>query len=403
MKINKYNLEGYLKRTSNLFLILLFPGFVIYNIVVAYNIIPPILGGGYGIISVIYLACMLPVLLSLNLFLHNATRIYIFLLVSFCGYLLFVAFLNYFIYYDHIIELAVLQTVEALFFMLVLFLLGFFVNLNKRLYFLFISFIVVSLVLILFYIFKTGEVVFYVRQLADESVSDSVSSYQGFARSAMVVSLVTLSMTNVLSKYMLIFLFCTLILFFLGARSELIGTVFAAALLIPLKFKVSFTRLTQLALFSLLMMFSISLAYRNFSTNRIFQLLDVSEAGSWVARSELKEIAIKQIKENPLFGYFGGHIIDGGTTGSYSHNFLSAWAGFGFITFLIYILLCLIPVIEFSLLALKKKSYSNKFYLCLGFGLAILLLVITSKSLYWFMPGLVWGMYLNVKRDIYER
>lgn len=402
MIVTSSSIDNYLNKTSNFFLVLLYPGFAIYNIIIAYGYIPPILGGFYGPVSILYLICMTPVFFRYRLLLNPKTGLYIYLVITFFSLTLFIAFSNYQFYYNLYVKAAFFQTIEAITLIFSVFLLGFFINLTERLYKIFIFLIVVSLLLILLYVAKTGEVFFYAQRISVDSAVDSVSTYQGFARSAMMIAFISLTAVSKLGRYMLVYLVSICILFFLGARSELVGVIFAAGLVVFFKFKMSSFRVLQLLIFLLVIIAAVSIAYENFSSNRIFQLIDISDSNSWISREELERIAITQIKNNPFFGYFSGHVAEGGSTGSYSHNILSVWAGFGFITFLVYSLLCLIPVIDFSISAIREKKQTDKFYLCLMFSYFALLLLIFAKPVFWFIPGFVWGMYLNVKREKYE-
>lgn len=403
MNVKLSSIDDYLNRVSNLFLVLLYPGFAIYNTIIAYGYIPPVLGGFYGPVSIIYLICVTPALLRYKIFLSKRTGPYIYLVFIFFMLISFIAFSNYYLNYSSYVKLAFFQTIEAVTLIFSVFFLGFFIKLNRRLYKIFIFSMIVSLLLILIYVIKTGEVFFYAKQISVDSGTDSVSSYQGFARSAMMIAFISLAMTSKLSKYMAIYLISICILFFLGARSELVGVVFAAGLIVFLKFKIDFFRILQLFVFLLIIIAAIYLAYDKFSSNRIFQLVDISDASSWISREAFESIAINQIKNHPFLGYFAGHIIEGGSIGAYSHNILSVWAGFGFIAFLVYSLVCLIPVIDLSISAVKKKKQTDQFYLCLMFSFFVVLLIVFAKPVFWFVPGFVWGMYLNVRKNSYER
>ncbi|WP_201532116.1 hypothetical protein [Psychrobacter sp. LFX-11D] len=399
MNIKKKLIDDYLAYISSFTIILLFPGFALYNTLVAYGFITPIFGGFFGLFSVIYLILVLPMLLRLPVFLDNKSLGYFIILIFLYVYIFLFSTTNYLLDSRAGIEDAYFQIIETMTLTLAIFFIGFFVDLNQKIYKILLYTILVSAALLLFYFLKTGQVMFYAKSFADDNATEYVSTYQGYARSAIITSLIVLSMTNRLARYLFIYMLSIFILFILGARSEFVGLVLSGTLLLLLRFKINIIQFLKLLSFCVLGLIVLYFSYDSFSGGRGAQVFDLANDTSWEARKSLEQIGLNQIIQHPILGYFGGHILEGGSRGSYIHNVLSVWAGFGLISFILYVLLCFIPFFHCILIALKDKQQTDKFYFCLSLSSVVVLLILFSKSFFWVLPGFVWGLYLSINRS----
>ncbi len=399
MNIKKESINDYLVNVSGIFIVLLFPGFSFYHTAVAFGIIPPVFGGFFGFFSVFYILLISPFFLNFSRFIDKETKNYFYLLVCFFTYMFLYSSVNYLLSSSLEVYFAYVQFLEFIVLALVMFFIGYFVQLNQTLYNVLFCLLLFSSALLLYYVLSTGQVMFYAKVLAIDSTSDSISTYQEFGRSALIASLILLSMTKQVGRYLFVYLVSIFVLFILGARSEFVGLCFSGFLVFLIKFRLSLLRVLQLSSIIILGAIFISQVYEKLLGGRSIQLFNMSKDVSWQGRKSLEQLGLNHIEENPILGYFAGYIIDGGATGAYVHSILSVWASFGLLPFVLYTLLCFIPLLYCIQFALKNKNQSDKFYLCLSLSLVIILLILFSKSIFWLIPSLAWGVYFSVKKE----
>ena len=133
--------------------------------------------------------------------------------------------------------------------------------------------------------------------------------------------------------------------------------------------------------------------------SRQFEVLDISSSKSWRGRLALQKKALGQIAENPLLGKFGGHVLTEDTgkfkkghTGRYSHNALSAWVSYGLAGFLLYVSLTLYGCLVSARQVILKQRDEPLWMFAFTLNFVCLLLIIVSKSVYWPLPALGWGV-----------
>lgn len=399
MNIGRFKLKKNQKRIANGFFFLLFPGFAIYNSFVAYGFIPAFLGGYFGVVSVFFIIFISPFILisCKELFLRDVD--FSFLLAAFYFYIITWVLINYIFYSDYYVDLASIQSLELIILTLAMFFLGMSIDLDSQRFkkcnlFVFI----VSAAMLIFYVATTGNVMFYAKSLAEQN--DAISTYQGYARSAFVLCLAVLSTAKKQTNFLVLSVLSFLILFVLGARSELVATVFGIFVIYVSLFKFNLKSFFYVSVLCLALFTVVFFLYDMNSAGRQFQLLNVEDSSSWISREGLEDIALKQIAQSPILGIYGGHVSEGGSTGSYAHNILSAWAGFGFFGFLLYLMLFIYPMLSgFRAIYILRRVDSTVVF---SFSLAVscFLLVLFAKSFYWFVPGLMWGAFINSKRAI---
>jgi hypothetical protein len=115
-----------------------------------------------------------------------------------------------------------------------------------------------------------------------------------------------------------------LALFSIGARSEFVGFFPMIALI---EFLLSNSSVSYFAkIFALIVIIVCSgyFLYSEYSENRIFNLINMNDDASAIARYELTARAWESIKKSPLFGDYASYAL-----GEYSHNLLSAWVDLG--------------------------------------------------------------------------
>jgi hypothetical protein len=236
------------------------------------------------------------------------------------------------------------------------------------------------------------------------AVSDeAVATYQGFARSMMVTSILILAFVDTLWKRILISLASIAIVFLMMARSELYGLI-VAILVVEGIYAIRRGRrmailMVAIAGFTLLVLNNLEYLM----SSRQLQILNLSEATSWLARQEAQRIALEQISHSPLSGMFGGHYYASptGGLGNYAHNALSAWVTLGLPGFLIYVGLSLWATAGsvMKLLRTEDSAWRLSVYL----NASAFVLIIFAKSVFWTPVALGWGVYIGTSHLLRRR
>lgn len=395
MKITKLSLESYLHKTTNIFFLLLYPGFVIYNMLLLYGVVPVLPTGYFPLFSLLYLLAMTPV----AYFLFGSPKSSFYTLITVCMFslVLLVALLNYLFVEEWYIGPAFKQFFESFALLLLSMVMGYWLRFDGFLYKYSRLFIFVAFIFAAWFVVSTGNVMFYARALAQDA--EGISTYQGFARSIAVVGIVLLAYQTSVRRIMLYGSAVVLLLMVNGARSEMLGFSFAFIVIGFFATK-NIQNKILFVVFGLLVVLAVFFGSELFlEGNRVFQLKDLKSASSWQARQYLQDVAVEHIKGEPLFGMFGGHVNSNGSIGSYSHNILSLWAGFGLIPFLLYLLMLLVPLVVMSKLFLDASNVTTALRYCFMIGCFSVLLLFFAKSFYWFVPGLYFGAYMSIRNS----
>ena len=182
------------------------------------------------------------------------------------------------------------------------------------------------------------------------------------------------------------------VLFLNGARSEFIGLVMIIGLFEVINSK---NRLWVITGFSVLVSGLVTAIYLSSSlinsNNRVVDLLNnAAQNESSLTRINLTNSALKTIYENPFMGKFGDY-----ESGHYAHNIFSVWVDLGFIGFVLYCVLLLIPFIYVSYLMVIKKRSSEVLIVLMCLIYISVLLVIFSKSFSYILPPAAFGLFSN--------
>lgn len=219
----------------------------------------------------------------------------------------------------------------------------------------------------------------------------NTASYQGFSRSITLTALLALSFIGSVYFRTLVTALCACIIFLAAARAELFGFVFCVIVLEAL---LSWRRGANLLFLVLLGGCASAILFLSFDAllaSRQLEIFDLGNSTSWSARQELSKIAWEQIVQNPLSGLFGGDRLIGG--GEYAHNALSAWVTYGFFGFILYYGLALIAFGKSIIRLFNHDVPMARFALYLN--TFSLLLITFSAPVFWSVIGLGWGVLLN--------
>jgi O-antigen ligase len=358
--------------------------------------IPPFLGGLFGPMSLLYFMIFLILFPFTYRKILNASPLFyastlLFFIFCFCWVLA-----HYLINKEPYIEMASIQALSSLVMWLALFFIGIhFSYENKIVVRLFIVFFIIISIGLIYFTFATGKTMFYAIRLFDVEDDAGVASYQGFARSALVCATLVFCYKQNFYKRVATALASVIILFLLGARSELYGFLFFCGIYFM---AISTKRLKWLLLSICLLVIICLVVVLNFEwllQSRQLEVVDLSQSKSWIERQHVQDMALKQISDNPVFGYFGGHIADTGKMGSNAHNALSAWLAYSFLGFFTYLALTVVATVHSFICLMKFDDISPRWLFAFALNSICFLLVIASKSVLWALPALGWGMYVN--------
>ncbi|MET0857970.1 MAG: hypothetical protein ABWY27_14535 [Telluria sp.] len=217
---------------------------------------------------------------------------------------------------------------------------------------------------------------------------DSLSTYQGFARSYLVTFLCVIAHTRRLPVRALWYLAGAASLYLNTARSEFVALLFA----IPI---IEFYFSRQKLLFILVLVLLATLVGVNFDSilahlpsNRILELLDLSHSNSAILRDHMLADAKQTILASPIFGDYASY-----TPGHYAHNILSAWVDLGLFGFVFLLALLIWPAISMGVTGFFSTRNSGDFVL--GFALVSVTMLLLFKSHYFsdMLIGAVIGAY----------
>lgn len=366
---------------------LLYPGFFFYHFLVATGGVPPFLGGFYGVVT----GLMLPVLILF--FVYGVYRKHIrinrldvvfFLLCLYC--LLWACIYKVFgsdyqgggDIFVHSISGVFIWMVNYILFRRV-------ESIQRR-----------GLLLLLlsgFWMLGVAwgnEVAggYIARNFADLSVQDVIASYQGFARSAVV--LLFILMAWVAKRWLMVVYYMGLVLLFLlSARSEFVGFFVVGFVIVTMRLGVRKYLLLASPVFIFGFFVLLDAAYDFGRSSRILGLMDLQADTSLANRMEMNSRALSSILEHPFIGDYGAYIVGGGI-GDYAHNMLSAWVDFGLIGFIAFSYL-LLSAIHISTGAVRRNAFDDKALIGFSFALFGLILAIFAKSMFFPLFAAGWG------------
>lgn len=405
---------------------LLFPGFLFYHQFVAMELIPPFAKGLFGYTSlgtVMILFALLP--WNVDWLRKVIKNRYIQWALIFLIYTSVWTIVHYLLLSESYITKASIQSVETIILWACLFFVGLLLPLEsktlQRLFF--ISFVII-LSYLAYYSISTGSIVYVARKLYGNSTD--ISSYQGFARSVLIILLFLMAFIHSARMRAFYILGGIFVLFLLASRSEfyaflalsftlciiwgirnpkyLLILLFASLELLILakpviapQVKVLFPSKPANGAVEVIPSPTPSETQRQEkpavspNVNRQLQVLDLPSTKSWISRQYLQKVAVEQIMENPLIGKFGGHVT-GNHTGRYAHNALSAWVTYGLVGFLLYISLAMYGFLVAAREVILKQQATPIWAFAFTLNFVCLLLIIVSKSVYWPLPALAWGV-----------
>ena len=379
-------------RLSLFFVFLLFPGVFFYSSAVASGVIPAALGGGFGVVAAVALAVLLPLVIVDASKLSGKGLLITVIFFIFIFYIISWLLMHYFFGDIFQKSLDVLfQVVTVIATWLALFSIGYFFppKLSKE----YLSVLLACMGCIALIVFMNTDFrhLIFLVGLSD---ADGALSYQGLSRSAAVTGLVLLSVIRGIRLSFIIAVILLTTVFFVGARSELVGVVVVLPFIAYLHYRHRpMATVSAVIVVSMMVVGMTIYSYDELSTSRQFQLLNISESSSGMERASLYSQALDAIKEAPILGDYAGQVRRHDSTGAYAHNALSAWRQFGVVGFVLYLSLSFISLtLSVKLLRERRSQEADLPRITATLSLFFLVLMLGAKSVFWAFPALSWGL-----------
>jgi hypothetical protein len=377
---------------AHLAFLALFPGFFFYQSALGLGDIPAVLGGYFSPVALAFA----PVLATLYLVKVKRERHFLartdFLFFCFLLYFFFVVALNFSIGADKDIVASHLVAIIHFF---VVFLIFRMAEFNSKTIKWSAFLCLIGMTFLIFYFSVDGS--FYLKQEGNSSDSESVATYQGFARSYFLTFLIVMPFMKRLPMRLLAYLICVPALFLNGARSELMALIVAIVLI-----EISHARYWLALLVGSLIIFTPLILYfddiiRMLPDNRSLELLHLSQSSSWEARKFLFAHALRTIGQNPLLGDYANYFGVG--IGAYAHNIFSAWVDLGLFGFLYLLCMLVFPMYFLFVDVVFRKGKTKPDELVLAFSLMFvtLFLLFTSKSYTYMLIAAALGSYSSYR------
>lgn len=375
---------------------IVFPFFIFYHTLISFEVIKPIFGSLLGVASFLIVLTFIISYIDLRRTTISKISVYEFLVGTFYLYTFLWTVLNFVLNGHHYYVVASFyQVIAFLGVSLSLYFIGKYIYLDKIRVLISISFLIFSIFLF-FYTILTGQFSFMPNRIG--GAEDVVATYQSFSGLILIMGLIALVITRSYIGKMLILLSTIVIIFYLGSRSELVAYILGATIYFVFYISIKYKVYMLFILFPLVILFftmTTGLNLSFLSDSRVFELSNIDSSTSWNARQDLNKVAIQQVSDSPLVGFFGGHTYYFGETGTYAHNIISSWVSFGFIGFILYLVLMIVPVTHSIHTFFIKDFQDDRKKIIFILSLVFLLLTFFSKSVYWTMPSFLWGLMVN--------
>lgn len=375
----------------NVFFLILFPFFFIYSVLLAHNLIVYI-PGYFSLFSVLTIIMnFFSFLINKQHKLHFIEIIFFLLLL----YIFLISFTNYYFnnFNEYSLEL-LKDNIQAIIFNLVCYISA------KKLYLensffkkIFIILFFICTLLVFSNINEFG--IFYLKLNSENS--ELLSTYQSFARTLVVMSFISFTLTIRSNLNVVILIFAILSLLLNSARTEFVLFCFAIFLYL---FIFDF-RKTVIKVLFLISLISFVLFYNQELLNYIFDsriwelITNTDSSTSLNARIETIYVAIESIKSNFILGDYGSYVSKLGI-GMYAHNLLSAWVDLGFLGFLYFILILIYMIIK--LYSMKKFYLNNEYILLFLFFIFYFLAILVSKNYTYMFLGFLIAFCVRLDR-----
>jgi hypothetical protein len=237
--------------------------------------------------------------------------------------------------------------------------------------------------------------VFYLRLLGAAADTDTLATYQGFARSYIVTFLAVIAFTRSFPLRLALYATGTVTLFLNSARSEFVALLFALPIIEFYYARHKMLLVLLLAIAAGVVAMNLDQIVAALPDNRILELTDIGHSSSGEKRHYLTVYALHTIRAHPWMGDYASY-----GPGLYSHNVLSAWVDLGLFGIVYLMALMVVPAAFMFLCEYFAGRRSGLFMLGFIFACVDVMLLITS---HYFADMLVGATLGACSRYFYER
>ena len=357
----------------------IFPLFFIYHVLVAKNIIPPVLGGYFTIVLLLNLPLLIiNSMLQLNRKKNYITMVEILFFILLI-YFLLISIINFIFNPIPNKTIMFIHSIQGILFIFTCYMLGKYIDIYNIT---FQKIIIFSL--LIFSLIIVSNLNKY--SMFDLSNATNMSiSYQGYARILTIISFLSMAMIKNIKYSIAIYILASIALFFNGARTEFAIFMLAGSIYyIFLKPKLLIALIILITTILLTIMFNETIQ-QFILNNRFFELLtDLENSTSGNARYSTIVLALQTIKDNPLFGDYGSYIEVGGL-GWYAHSIISAWVDLGIFGFFLYMIMFFLMFLY--LITYRSKYDTMEYKLFFLFYIFVFLAMLVSKNYSYMLFG----------------
>jgi len=239
---------------------------------------------------------------------------------------------------------------------------------------------------------------FYLKE--DSINNELIVTYQGFAMILVILSFILFSITqNFFIFNNLIIIVSFIALFLNSSRTEfVIFFISIFSYLFIFDFKKTILKIIIILLLVYFMTLYLDLL-SSLHNNRIWELIDNFESSTSLnARFETIIYAFETIRNNFFIGEYASYINNMGL-GYYAHNLISAWVDLGLIGFLMY--LSILIILCFKLIIYRKYNNSKEYILFFTIFVFYTLAILISKDYTFMFLGFLVGFSARFEKIFY--
>jgi hypothetical protein len=229
---------------------------------------------------------------------------------------------------------------------------------------------------------------FYLAPLGTAKNPESLATYQGFSRSYLFTFLVAVCFSRALPLRIVLYCVAAPTLFVNTARSEFVAMLFTVPIIELYYARRKVLMASVLGVLCLVLYAYLDQLLALLPSNRILELLDLSQSTSANKRHHLTMYAMNTIAQFPVFGDYASY-----NPGFYSHNVLSAWVDTGLFGFLFVLAILVLPITQMLVRGFLLPEQNGIFILALTFACSTLLLLATSHYFTDMAIGAALGSY----------
>ena len=392
MRTNQIPVSNYLGMPINpgiapVAFFLLFPGFFFYHTMLGVGVLSAFIGGYFSLMSMLLFA---PLAYAYYVGLKNAR----YRIIStdlqfgfFLVYFFFVVVVNAGFGADTV---TVQSHLLSILYFVNIYLIFNYIDFSERKT-IFMALVSLGLMSVLILVFSHGGS-FQPGQSGGAKSLESVSTYQGFARSYALTFVAVICFTELAAARLVLYATAIVALFLNGARSELV----AVLLLVPIIEVYRAKNGLQAVCIVLLMLAVVTVgpqtAMEYFPDSRVWELFYLSRSESAIGRYELTQRALQTIADHPFLGAYASY-----TAGGYSHNILSAWVDLGAFGFIYMLFMLAQAIVWLFVKGWLAKTESSYFLLAWSLICMSLVLLVSAKTFNDMFLGAAMGAYANYR------